>query len=330
MTLFTATGMLVGETRGAMRGIASSPESYAFYAYRDWYICQCGARALKEGETLIDYARTRRTSWLFDLPEMHERRAPGNTCLQALGTMDYGTMGSPINHSKGCGGIMRIAPVALYYKGEQSHWQMKNLCLIAAGTAALTHGHPLGYMPAAALAHIISRAAFGGCPYEGGLYGILKECREMMKELFSEKSQSDWLPDMLNLMELAEALSTNDKPDEENIKSLGGGWVAEETLAIAIYCCLRYPDNFSKAVIAAVNHSGDSDSTGAVTGNIMGALLGYEKIDPAWLKDLEFRNVIEEVAADLCDHCRMNEYGDYRDADWERKYIHFGNDSTGL
>ena len=56
----------------------------------------------------------------------------------------------------------------------------------------------------------------------------------------------------------------------------------------------------------------------------MGAWLGYEKIDPVWLKDLELRDVIEEVATDLCDHCRMSEYGDYRDRDWERKYINFG------
>lgn len=322
MTLFTATGMLVGDTRMAMRGIAADIDSYVFGAYRDWYVCQCGTKVSKDDDSWLSYGHSHWTSWLSDLPEMHQRRAPGNTCLSALRSGDYGTMDDPINHSKGCGGIMRVAPVALYSRGEKSRKLLMDICYTAANVAALTHGHPLGYMPAAALAHIISRAAFGGCPYANGLHGILKECRELMQDMFEGEP---YLPKMLSLMERAEEIAANDKPDAENIESLGGGWVAEETLAIAIYCCLKYPDDFSKAVIAAVNHSGDSDSTGAVTGNIMGAWLGYEKIEPAWLKDLELRGVIEEVATDLCDHCRMNEYNDYWDKEWERKYIHFGN-----
>ena len=32
----------------------------------------------------------------------------------------------------------------------------------------------------------------------------------------------------------------------ENIRELGEGWVAEETLAIAIYCSLKYQNDFSK------------------------------------------------------------------------------------
>lgn len=326
MTLFTATGMMVGETRGKMRGVAGPMESYIHYAYRDWYFCQCDTSMPDKNGEWQDHGNKWNISWLSYLPEMHQRRAPGNTCLSALGANHDGTLDAPINDSKGCGGVMRIAPVALYdkYIVAKPHEWLKDMCSTAAKTAALTHGHPLGYMPAAALAHIIFRAAFGGCPYENGLHGILKECRELMQDMFDDEPQSVHLPLMLSLMERAEELAANGKPDAENIESLGGGWVAEETLAIAIYCCLKYPDDFSRAVIAAVNHSGDSDSTGALTGNIMGAWLGYEKIDPVWLKDLELRNVIEEVATDLCDHCRMSEFGDYRDKDWERKYINFG------
>lgn len=81
---------------------------------------------------------------------------------------------------------------------------------------------------------------------------------------------------------------------------IGEGWVAEETLGIAVYCALRHQDDFSAGIIAAVNHGGDSDSTGAVTGNILGALLGYEAIDQKWKKDLELSDVILEMADDLC------------------------------
>ncbi len=326
MTLFTAAGLLVGETRGAMRGIAGPMESYIFECYRDWYHCQCDISVPDDRGYWPSNGRGLNISWLSFLPEMHHQRAPGSTCLSALNSGKKGEIGNPINNSKGCGGVMRIAPVALHssYLSERPREQLKDMCFTAAKSAALTHGHPLGYMPAAALAHIVFCAAFGGCLYGNGLHGILKECMEWMQSMFEKEP---YLPKMLSLMERAEALSANDKSDAENIESLGGGWVAEETLAIAIYCCLRYPDDFSKAVAAAVNHSGDSDSTGAVTGNIMGAWLGYEKIPSEWLKDLELRDVIIEVATDLCDHCRMSEYSDYRDEDWTHKYINFGRNN---
>ena len=80
---------------------------------------------------------------------------------------------------------------------------------------------------------------------------------------------------------------------------LGGGWTGEEALAISVYCSLVYPDNFEKAVILAVNHGGDSDSTGAITGNILGLYLGEEAIPAGWLEKLELKEVIRKMAEDL-------------------------------
>jgi ADP-ribosylglycohydrolase len=48
-----------------------------------------------------------------------------------------------------------------------------------------------------------------------------------------------------------------------------------------------------------VAHAGDSDSTGSLTGNLLGAMFGCESLPEAWLADLELREVIERVAADL-------------------------------
>jgi ADP-ribosylglycohydrolase len=80
---------------------------------------------------------------------------------------------------------------------------------------------------------------------------------------------------------------------------LGNGWVGEEALAISIYCALAAGDDFEKGIRLAVNHSGDSDSTGSITGNILGALLGTAAIPDRWLAQLELRRVIEEIARDL-------------------------------
>lgn len=80
---------------------------------------------------------------------------------------------------------------------------------------------------------------------------------------------------------------------------LGGGWVAEETLAIAVFSVMRHIDDFNACMICAVNHGGDSDSTGAVAGNIIGAILGYSAIPQKYLTNLELHDVLLSVADDL-------------------------------
>ena len=94
-------------------------------------------------------------------------------------------------------------------------------------------------------------------------------------------------------------LASNTRPDLENIESIGGGWTGEEALAIALYCAVRHFDNFEQALIAAVNHAGDSDSTGAITGNILGAAVGYDAIPQKFKDDLELHDVILHMADDI-------------------------------
>ena len=133
--------------------------------------------------------------------------------------------------------------------------------------------------------------------------------------------ESDYLQVLLDLTQKAIDLSQEKCDDLDAIHLLGQGWVAEETLAIAIYCALKYPTDLEKALIAAVNHNGDSDSTGAVTGNILGASIGYKNIPQKFLDNLELKDVILEIADDLYNDCKMSEYGDYEDPVWEAKYI---------
>ncbi|HAD20052.1 MAG TPA: hypothetical protein DCF42_06600, partial [Lachnospiraceae bacterium] len=125
-----------------------------------------------------------------------------------------------------------------------------------------------------------------------------------------------------DIIDRAVLLSENGANDLDNIHQLGEGWTGEETLGISLYCALKYQDDFSAGIIASVNHKGDSDSTGAVTGNILGALLGYHAIAEKWKKDLELSDVILEIADDLCHGCQMNEYSHYEDPEWIEKYMH--------
>ncbi len=318
MTLFTANGLLIGDTRGAMRGIKGLPRYYVATAYREWWMTQnYSMESVTRDDRFTDF---RRYSWLLEVPELYARRAPGNTCLSALKQEQYGDrfddyVAAKRNNSKGCGGIMRVAPIAVNY-----HIDMETLDMEAAQLAAITHGHSLGYMPAAVLVHIINRIVFPPKGSQMSLKEIIQEARDTMHRIFAG---DPYLPKLTEIIDRAVMLAESGHDDDlVNIHQLGEGWVAEETLGISLYCALKYQHDFSAGIIAAVNHKGDSDSTGAVTGNILGALLGYEAIEEKWKKDLELSDIILEVADDLCHGCQMSEYSSYRDKDWEMKYIY--------
>ena len=203
-----------------------------------------------------------------------------------------------------------------FYRDEDSA-EIDQLDIEAAQLAAITHGHSLGYISAAVLCHIINRIVFPG-KQKMSLKEIVIEAKNTVENIFKGDKH---LQELTDIIERAIVLSENEKDDLENIRSLGQGWVAEETLAIAIYCSLKYTDDFSKGIIASVNHSGDSDSTGAVTGNILGALVGYGKIDDKWKYNLECSDVILEIADDICHGCLMSEYSSYYDEAWVLKYM---------
>ena len=317
MTLFTANGILVGDTQLSMRGIGGKPSIYVPMSYQDWLRTQ--EMSFEESRKARENG-TRCESWLSDVPELYDLRAPGNTCLSALTQQKNGRhfegsyIDHPLNQSKGCGGIMRVAPMGLKH---YPHTDIKSIDREGAELAAITHGHSLGYMPAAVLTHIISRIVYP--QKQLSLKEIVLEARDTVAELFADDQN---MVSLTNVINTAVALSENTEKDLHNIYQLGEGWVAEETLGIAIYCALRHQNDFSAGVIAAVNHNGDSDSTGAVTGNILGAWLGFDAIEEKWKKNLELYEVILEMADDLCHGCQMGDYSSYSDPDWERKYIY--------
>lgn len=209
---------------------------------------------------------------------------------------------------------MRVAPIGLYFGDNKVSSEEADR--IGAETAALTHGHELGYLPAAALVHIINLISHDD---EISLLSAVKDSITSVRRMFASATH---LSDFIGIMEKAIELSQKDIDDLDAIREIGQGWVAEETLAIAVYCSLKYENDFDKAVIAAVNHSGDSDSTGAVTGNILGAFLGLSRIPQKYKDKLELYDVILEIADDLYNDCKITEYGSYRDEIWEQKYIY--------
>jgi ADP-ribosylglycohydrolase len=268
MTLFTAEGILRADSSGQGKSIEQVTLS-VYHAYLRWLVTQ-GYPKFEEYAWIYD-------GWLLEIKELHHRRAPGNTCLSALLSKARGTFEKPLNNSKGCGGVMRVAPAGLVYPKELSF-------KMGAEFAVITHGHPSGYLSAGALAYIIAAIVEGNSLEEAvaGTLAVLKDY--------------DGHEECAVILKKAIELAGSDLADSEAIKILGDGWVGEEALAIAVFCALKHSGDFRKAIIASVNHSGDSDSTGAITGNILGAHLGLSSIPEEWDQKLEIREVIVQIA----------------------------------
>ncbi|MBN1857155.1 MAG: ADP-ribosylglycohydrolase family protein [Dehalococcoidia bacterium] len=218
--------------------------------------------------------------WLRSQNIAYMNRAPGATCLWALRSGRMGTIEAPFNTRKGCGGVMRVAPAGLAFPPGQAFQY-------GAEFAAITHGHPSGYLSAGVLAEMVA---------------LLLEGREMAQCVdASVKALKRWRghEETLAKVEQARQLATDLVSPREAIPSLGAGWVGEEALAIALYCSLYLQHDWETAVLAAVNHSGDSDSTGSITGAILGTLHGREALPSSWVAQLETVSGIRAVAEDL-------------------------------
>lgn len=269
MTLFTIDGLLLsnGDEIESLRK-----------CYIDWANTQMGEINIG----IEGYSN------LMNIKELFSSREPGRTCLMSIWNGANGTLETQINNSKGCGGIMRTAPIGLYFKNKS----LKEIALLAAKASALTHSHELGYLSSAMFAVIIACIV----NYNMNIEEAVIKSIEVVEECFVDK---EYLYELIKIVEKALKLSKEDIEDLEAIHILGEGWVAEETLAIAIYCSLKYSNNFEKGIIASINHKGDSDSTGAVTGNIIGAYLGIDGINKKFLDKLELVDFIEDISEKL-------------------------------
>ncbi len=273
MTLFTAEALLSAYL-AASRAAATS--------YARWLMTQENSRLVSAGSAKV--------SWLLQQKRLFSRRAPGTTCLSALHSSS-GKATRATNDSKGCGGVMRMAPVGMYFAhslGRERHPDrlLSNIFATGSDLAAITHGHPSGCLTAGAFAVMVSLLLAGNS---------LKDAIHAAKE---ELDRHPSHKETLAAIEKAESLAISRPRERGALRQLGKGFVAEEALAMGLYCALGAKD-FEDGIILAVNHSGDSDSTGSITGNLLGAAAGIEAIPERWLARLELRSTIEAIATDL-------------------------------
>ena len=284
MTLFTMEGMIrfnVAVRTGQAPDRLMDPIQHA---YQRWFHTQGPSWESARGRFDLPAP----DGWLITNKGLFSPRSPGSTVMSALRGFSRGAaMGSPankLNDSKGCGAVMRAAPVALL--GEDAF-------AYAVGTGALTHGNPSGYLSAGAHAHLIY-LLLGGA----NLPDAIAATRQRLLDWDDHEEQ-------VAAIDAAVELAALGRPTPEAIEEhLGGGWRGEQALAIGI-CTALVAKDLEDGLLLAVNHTGDSDSTGLVCGNILGAMHGVDAIPPHLLAGLELRDVIEQTTRDL-----LTEYGD--------------------
>ena len=66
-----------------------------------------------------------------------------------------------------------------------------------------------------------------------------------------------------------------------------------------MFVALKYSDNFERTLIASINHNGDCNSTGEITGNILDSYLGVAAIPDKYIKNLKLSNVTAQIVDDL-------------------------------
>jgi ADP-ribosyl-[dinitrogen reductase] hydrolase len=266
MSLFTAEGLL----RALAAGVQPDPGPVVGEiraAYLDWLLTQGSSWNHWQARGRLAHVRS-----------LRQRRAPGNTCMSALRAGGYGTIETKINNSKGCGGVMRTAPIGLVRL-----WDARAAFAIGARASAITHGHPSGYLSGGAMAAIVHLLIVGAS---------LERAVEQVIELTTAWSDGgETVAAVRHALDLARSRS---QPHEEAIRSLGEGWVGEEALAIGLYAAL-VGQSFRETLAIAANHDGDSDSTASIAGQLWGARNGVAEIPHGWVRRLDVIEPIYEV-----------------------------------
>ena len=209
-------------------------------------------------------------------------RAPGATSIRGVNALERGApwREAGVKDSKGCGACMRVAPVGYLYQGDPGRLQS-----VARAQGTLTHRHPTADAACIGAAYLI-KLALDGVPTESYPTRLLSFAGGKAPEFDQAIDR------------VCQALEWSDAEAALHFigPTRGGGWIAEEAVAMALFCVLRHEDNYPAAVQLAANISGDSDSVAAIAGGIIGARVGTSALPAAWVARLENREYLTDLA----------------------------------
>lgn len=299
LMLLSANGILFAHTRGALRGIMAPVYQYFDAFYMDWYRLQTEKQP-----------RRARCGWINAYPALSAKRAPSPTSMRVFSSDKFGSMDEPVNDSKGSGCLLRTVPVGLSYSDDPAY-----ILDLAANTAALTHGHKLAWISSGAFALLVSHIVHE----ELSIAEAVKKTLKTLDKSFPDSRTVVY--EVWRTIRSAVSLASSASSDLDAIHSLGEGWVAEEALAIGLLSALRHENDIAGAITFAANHGGNSNTTAAIAGMLVGARIGFNAIPDRFVDRLELVDVILELADDVTTDCPMSEWGP-RNPVWVHKYIY--------
>lgn len=302
LLLFSLEGTIRANVARRREGV-EEPTRHVQHAYQRWLHTQHLSWNRAAGEFL---ERTPKPDgWLVDQRALFQTRNPGRTMMRTLiafakGQQAMGSPQNPVSDSRGSSSVLRAVPAALWSSDPAEVFK------VAARTAALTHGAAGAYLTAGTLGCAISRLVAGD-----ELATAVERAREQLRRYQGHEEVEQRIGQGLRLAE-------NGPADPATIESaLGTGWLAPDALAIALHAAVVAKDDVDRALALAVNHSGNSATTGAIAGSLVAAAVGAEEIPDRWLANLELREVIERLV-----HDAGMEFGSTppSEEDWFRRY----------
>lgn len=198
----------------------------------------------------------------------------GNTTKAALARFEEkGELfsGAPTDPATN-GSIMRLAPVPMFFLNDP-----EKAVFYSGESSRLTHAPAACIDACKALGLFLVRAMNGKTKeqilhYEKGMLGFL--CSE--------------IEDVL--------LGSYKRKSRDEISAAGFAHTCLEAALWAFY----HTENFNDGVLLAVNLGEDSDTTGAVFGQLAGAHYGVKGINQEWKDGLWDKKLIEDLALKLC------------------------------
>ncbi len=244
MTLFTAEGLLLADSAALDDRVESIRRSYLA-----WLLTQDpsasdrrSARAGCRNSTFLHYATRARQHVLVRASGRRHRNPRGPHQLEQ--------------------GLRRHHAGAHRRARSPSDWFE-----LGARAAALTHGHPSGYLSAGVFAHVVGEL-MRGAP----LLDAIESARAALST-WPEHEETSAAIDASG----ARSPQTGDvdaEADRDARRRLGRRGGARDRA-----CAARSSrPTCAPGSLLAVNHSGDSDSTGSIAGNLLGAMHGLDAL----------------------------------------------------
>jgi ADP-ribosylglycohydrolase len=170
---------------------------------------------------------------------------------------------------------MRVATIGYLYQHDT-----EKLIEVARASGVITHGHPAAVAASIAAAYLVKLALDGDHPNT-----YLRKVLEITDGISEEFDQV--------MYRVGQAHFAS---EEQCLRHIGQGWVGDEAVGLALWCVIKFPDDYVATVRRGANSNGDSDSVACIGGGISAARLGLDAIPADWRARCENREMLLDLS----------------------------------